>query len=224
MKNEQNQIAIVTVNYNKAQSTRELIESLEKSEYKDFTVHIVDNNSSEECQEELRKIMDKSKIKISIIHNNSNSGWGMAINQAVDWITEPLTLVLNNDTRVKPNTIGELVKYMKENTEVGICGTRILNEDGTLATAGGRFDWITRLTGITRENKARHGAKQPVILGDTEYVDDCAWIILTDVMRKPEGRYPVYLFLYFEELYLIRAARQMGYKIAYNPLAEVVHS
>ena len=228
---KEHQLAVVTINYNKAESVESLIQSLNKSKYKDFMLYIVDNNSNKACIEQLQDMLYKFKdIDISFIINSKNEGWGMAINQAVDWIHEPLLIVLNNDTRVKENTIGELVNYMNQHPEVGICGTRILNADGSLASAGGKADWLTKLTGITRENKARHNTIAPVILNDNEYVDDCAWCIKTEIMsptlnKNPKQiiRYPNYLFLYFEELYIIRGARQNGWKVAYNPLAEVFH-
>ena len=221
IRNAQQKIAIVTVNYNKSESVAGLVESLESSKYKNFKFYVVDNNSKDTMQ--LTNILGASRLDWKLIHNSENVGWGMALNLAFSkYIEESLVLVINNDTRIQPETIGELVKTMEENQMVGICGVKILHPDGSLATTGGRIDWLTRLTGITRENKARRSAQETVILNKNEFVDDCCWIIRSEIMNYVQ--YPPHLFLYFEELWIIDGARKFGYDIAYNPKAIIYHT
>jgi hypothetical protein len=37
-------------------------------------------------------------------------------------------------------------------------------------------------------------------------------------------KYPPYLFLYFEELWIVDGCRNFGYELAYNPKAVIYHS
>ena len=224
MKNLKMKIAVVTVNFNKSQSTIGLMKSLEQSDFKDIKFYVVDNNSDPKDLNNLETELFMSPMETKLIYNNKNEGWGMALNKAFVSIVKdglPLTLVINNDARIQPNTISELIKTM-ENPMIGICGVKILHPDGSLATAGGRMDWFTRLTGITRENKTRHNAQETVLLNNDEFCDDCCWCIKSDILNYVQ--YPPYLFLYFEELWIIEGARKLGYHIAYNPRAIVYHS
>lgn len=218
-------LAVITVNYNKSKSTLDLMKSLEKSNFMDFKFIVVDNNSDEEDINNLETEMFTSPLATKLIYRKSNDGWGMALNDGFKYILEqkiPLALVINNDTRVFPDTIEQLLQTMETMWDVGICGCKILNADGDTATAGGKIDWLTRLTGITRENKARWKETETVSLNDNEFVDDCAWIIRSSIMSKVQ--YPKELFLYFEELWIVEAARKLRYKLAYNPKARIVHA
>lgn len=224
IKQKQNtKLAIVTVNYNKPDSMKNLIESIKQSTHRDLKLYVVDNNSTLDSQKQVLQALKDSNLEYEYVLNKENVGWGMALNEAFKHhIKEDLTLVINNDTKIQPETIPELINTMNEHPEVGICGVKILHPDGSLATTGGRIDWLTRLTGITRENKARHNTKETVILNSNEFVDDCCWIIRTEIMNYV--KYPPHLFLYFEELWIVDGARKFGYEIAYNPKAIIYHS
>ena len=198
------------------------MKSLEKSNFKDIKFYVVDNNSDPEDLKHLEVELFMSNLDTKLIYNDKNLGWGPALNKAFEKIEESLTLVINNDTRIQPDTISELIKTMNEYPEVGICGVKILHPDGSLATTGGKIDWLTRLTGITRENKYRHNTTETIILNENEFVDDCAWMIRTEIMNYI--KYPPYLFLYFEELWIIDGCRKFGYDVAYNPKAIIYHS
>ena len=218
------EIAIITVNYNKADSMRQLVSSLQESTNQNFTLFVMDNNSSKECQEEVKQMLKDSKLSFHFIPLSANAGWGNALNygfKAINNCGYQFTLVINNDTKLDKNAINKCLETLQD-PKIGIVGFKILNEQGSITSVGGRLDWFTKLTGITRENKPRWKETETVILNDNEYVDDCCWMIKSKIMNK--AQYPPYLFLYFEELYIVRETHRMGFKIAYNPKAEVIHS
>ena len=48
-------------------------------------------------------------------------------------------LILNPDIILKNNAIFKMYSYLKENAEVGLCGSKLLNLDGTLQYSCRRF-------------------------------------------------------------------------------------
>jgi len=66
------QIAIVTINYNSAENTIKLLESLKNQTNKEFEVIVVDNNSND-----VNRLMDYQTSKTNIIYlkNDRNLGY-----------------------------------------------------------------------------------------------------------------------------------------------------
>ncbi len=218
-------VAVLTVNYNSENRTIELMESLKISSEKDFEIYIVDNASSSDSIKRLKNYISKSKFKIELIENSRNVGWGLACNQGFKLINKkkvPYVFVVNNDVRIGQRALEYCINVLEKDSSIGICGVKILNADGSVQTNGGIIKPISRLTGILFNNDEREKEKNTVILRENEFIDDCAWMIRTEAMRK-SGRYPNYLFLYFEELYIVYGVRKAGYFIAYNPSATVKH-
>jgi len=216
-------LAILTVNYNKANYTLNLLTSLGKSTFKDIKFFIVDNPSNDYDLSKLEDGCSNSDIDTMVIYNDRNSGWGPALNKGFEQINKegiPYTLVINNDTYIEPSTIEKMIQFMESNKDVGICGPKILDNAGNLQTTGGRLDWMVKLFGITRDSNNGH-IVDPYILSDKETLDDCAWMIRSKISKTL--KYPDYIFLYFEELYIVLGVRKKGYKLAYIPKAIVSH-
>lgn len=217
-------IAILTVNYNSDEKIAGLIASLKKSSYKNLILYVVDNASKPESFENLKKIIKKSKIKAKLIKSEKNLGWGMGCNLGFKEILKEdieYTLVVVSDTILEKDTIAECLKVMKKDPKAGICGTKIINSKGEIQSTGGKINLITKLTGITFENKGRRGDRVIAKLRENEFVDDCAWMIRSSLMSRI--KYPNYLFLYFEEIYITKMARRNNFEVYYNPDAKVVH-
>jgi len=216
-------LAVATVNYNKSDYTLNLIKSLERSTFRDIKVFVIDNCSSEEDIMNLVDRCAKSCLDIMIIQNKSNSGWGSGLNLAFEEINKeniPYTLVINNDTQLKYNTISLMMEVITKDKKIGICGPKILNNDGTIQTIGGILNWKVKYLGITTNNPRQY-LTETTTLSDNETLDDCCWIIRSDIMKQVH--YEPHLFLYFEEFYIILGARALGYKLAYVPSAEISH-
>lgn len=217
-------LAILTVNYNKSDTTISLLESLEKLQFKDSIFFIVDNCSAKEDIDKLETRLKQSELNTRLIKNTKNGGWGNAMNVGFDIINSekiPYTLVINNDAYPKEGTIERMLNFLITHKNVGICAPKILKEDGSIQTVGGRMDNLVKYFGITRENSAARILTEDHILNSNETIDDCSWMLRSEIMQKI--KYPEYIFVYFEEFYINKMARDFGYDLAYIPKAEVVH-
>jgi len=126
MKNKY-RVAIVIVNWNTYQLTRSCIVSLNKCVHKNFEIFLVDNNSSDESVEKLKKEFKD----LHFILNNENTGFCKANNQAIKKILSENTfnfiMLLNSDTEVSPFFIKPLIDTFKSNEKIGAVQPLILN-------------------------------------------------------------------------------------------------
>lgn len=219
-------LAVLTVCYNAVDRTKNFLNSLKQSNSLDFEVFLIDNNSSEESKKELKEFLANENFlfDISLIEKETNDGWGMGLNRGFNYINQkhiPYTLVVTNDSLIGANTIQDAIITMDNNKEVGICAARVRDMNGNIQTVGGKIKWITLLTGITFNNKERQKEDKAYIINDDEYIDDCAWIIRSELMRNIQ--YPSHLFMYFEELYVQDEIKKKGLKLMSNPKIEINH-
>ena len=139
-------IGIVTVNFNSFNDTFELIKSIEKISYKDFSMYIVDNGSK---NNEYSKLLDLKKnihsFNCEVLHSKENlgfaGGYNLGILRALSDRNDGI-LILSNDTTVEINFLTELVKTANNNNNVGIVGGKIFYFDrpDILWTVGGKVN------------------------------------------------------------------------------------
>ena len=69
------------------------------------------------------------------LENKENVGFDKENNQAIDKCAGNYILILNPDTLVLHNAVEKTVDFMDVDTTIGICGCKVINEDGTLQIA-----------------------------------------------------------------------------------------
>lgn len=111
-------VAIIIINWNGKRDTSECLRSLERLEYPNYKIIVVDNASTDGSQEFLRKNFQG----ITLIENGRNLGFGggfnVGIKEAIRWGAD-YVLCLNNDLVVDKNILRELVKVGESNTKIG---------------------------------------------------------------------------------------------------------
>ena len=121
-------VSIIIVSYNVRSYVSHAIDSILKSDYNNFEIIVVDNNSYDGTCDHLKK---KYKT-INVISNDTNRGFGKAVNQGAKHADGEYLFVLNPDTIIEEDTISKLVKFIAMNKNIGMVGPKILNADGSL--------------------------------------------------------------------------------------------
>ena len=121
-------VSIIIVSYNVRSYVSHAIDSILKSDYNNFEIIVVDNNSYDGTCDHLKK---KYKT-IHVISNDTNRGFGKAVNQGAKHADGEYLFVLNPDTIIEEDTISKLVKFISMNKNIGMVGPKILNADGSL--------------------------------------------------------------------------------------------
>ena len=191
-------VYFIVLNYNNAPDTIECIKSIENLNYQNVQAVLVDNLSTDDSEE----ILKKELPSYTLIQTGSNAGYAAGNNRGIKYAIEDgadYICILNNDVIVDPNFLTVLVDYLENNSQVGVVGPRICEyEDPTiLESTGSTVDFnkgkVTRLY---------YGEKEDKVFGKVipcDYVGG-ACMLLDVKLIKEVGYIPENYFL-FERLF-----------------------
>jgi len=220
MKNK-DKVAIVIVNWNTYKLTRSCIVSLKKCIHKNFEIFLVDNNSSDDSVEKLKKEFKD----LHFILNNKNAGFCKANNQAIKKILSENTfnfiMLLNSDTEVSPFFIKPLIDTFKSNEKIGAVQPLILNwsDKSTIWKYEGDINKTFGITSHRNKNKIFSNEK---IKSYTEWASGCC-IFTTPSIFKEVGLFDEIFFAYYEDVDWSIRLKKQNYLIALSKLSEVYH-
>jgi GT2 family glycosyltransferase len=215
-------VAIIILNWNGWEDTLECLNSLEKIEYPNYDVLVVDNNSSDGSS----KIIKENYPDINLIKNEKNYGFAegnnIGMKYAMNNSNPDYILLLNNDTIVDKDFLTEIVSVGESDKEIGILGPKIYyyGEPDKIWSVGGKISWKSCRgihIGLNEIDNGQYEEKREV-----EYINGCAFLIKTEVIKKI-GLMDKKFFLYFEETDLALRASEVGYKSIYVPKAKIWH-
>jgi GT2 family glycosyltransferase len=224
-------LSIVIVNFNAEKLLKKCLGSVyTETKQIPFDVWVVDNNSTDASV----PMMRQNFPQVNLIENKENVGFAKANNQAITKCTGDYILLLNPDTRILQNAIEKMVDFMDANPTVGICGCKVLNEDGTLQLACRRSIptpgvAFFRLTGLSKLfPKSKIMAKYNLTYLDLDKpqgVDAVsgAFLMIRKKVVDGIGLLDERFFMYGEELDWCLRAKKAGWAVMYYPDAEIVH-
>lgn len=195
-----------------------------------FEVIVVDNHSDDGTLEMLRDEFPG----VQVIRNEYNAGFTRPTNQALRISCGRYALLLNNDTLVLPGAIDRLVTFMDAHPQVGICGPKVLNRDGTLqkqcrrsyATPWDLFCYFSGLS--TRFPKSRLFARYLMTYMDEDVTHPAdaisgSCMLIRRAVLDAIGLLDERFFAYQEDADFCFRARHAGWEIMYYPEAQIVH-
>jgi len=184
-------------------------------------VILVDNASHDGTAEVVREKFPSVKI-ISNAENlrfagGNNVGIEYAIKHGADYI-----LLLNNDTEVASDFLGELVNAAESSKNIGMVGPKIYYyyDQNRIWFAGGKIEfwkgWISHI-GIREIDHGQYNSTR-----DVGYLTGCCLLIKREVIEKI-GKLDERFFIYGEDAdWCVRASRA-GYKLVYVPSSVIWH-
>ena len=137
-------VSIVIVNWDGLPHLKISLPSLQKINYPNYEIILVDNASTDGSIEYLKAQMSKlkttaQKLKLRLIENRKNLGFAKANNQGFKKAKGEYILFLNNDTKVTPDFLTKLVNVMEEDKKIGVVQPKIVFMDSGTLQAGGAF-------------------------------------------------------------------------------------
>src|SRR5262249_24045284 len=116
-----NRASIIIVTYNNLSLTRLCLESLfRNTDYPNYEVIAVDNNSTDDTQSYLVKLSEYHE-NLKIILNETNLGFAKANNQGIRQSSGDYIALLNNDTITPRGWLSRLLKHL-DDPKVGMVG------------------------------------------------------------------------------------------------------
>lgn len=222
---------IVIVNWNTGGALRACLESIAGSAGSAVTrVVVVDNASTDDSLEAASTV----PLPLTMVRNSTNRGFGAACNQGASGSTADYLLFLNPDTRLEPDTLARTLSFLQQGTQhdVGICGIRLLDDQGRPSTTAARFPspriFFGEATGLGRLAPGlfpRH-LLTPRDCASTRDVDQVigAYFMMRRSLFETLRGFDERFFVYFEEVDLSLRARLSGYRSVFFDGATAYHT
>lgn len=211
-------VTVAILNYNGRELLEVVLPSLATQEYKDFETVVVDDCSSDDSLDYLRRSWPRVRI---VSAGERNIGVAAALNLAVRSARGGLLALLNNDIELDPRWLSEMVAGLGRDPSAGSASCKLLNywSRDELDGAGDVF---------TRDGTAfRRGHGQPDAgqYECEEYVfapTAGAALYRTEVLDAV-GSFDESFFAYFEDVDWGLRAQLAGYRCLYVPTAVAYH-
>lgn len=210
-------ISIIIVGWNHWFTLENCLHSIYKQKHKNFEVIYIDNASTD-CS-----VLNISKRfpYVKIILNPKNNGFAKACNQGISIARGQFVFILNPDTELEYDAVGNLIKTISVNATIGICSPKILHFDNPK---------IINSIGMTFNKRGRQ-----YHIGDGEF-DNGKYSLEREVfmvagaamfcrkkMLDEIGGFDELFFAYGEDSELSLRAWWNGWRCVYNPESVIYH-
>lgn len=206
-------VYILILNYNSEQDTIELYNQLQRIDYQNYSILVIDNDSNHTSKTTLKKsippsdlILNKKNIGYA---GGNNIGIRKAISASADYVW-----ILNPDIRVETKTLNILVEHITEDKKIAAVGPRICMRDNKeiIFSDGGVVDTDNGIQ--TYHLKFKQNIKEIKESNKTNKVDyiDGSCLFIDINCLKEIGFLNEKFFLYFEETEWCLRARNLGWE------------
>lgn len=211
-------IGVIIVTYNGERWIGDCLKSLYNSSV-DHEIVIVDNYSIDRTLE----IIKDNFEKVRLIQLKNNIGFGRANNEGLKLALKEkwdYAFLLNQDTKVFPETLEILIDVAKKNKEYGIISPVHLD------STGGRLDhsFSYYLKRNARNEFIDHAILEKPFqkLYDFKMVNAAAWLLPLNTLNIVGGFHPMF-FLYGEDDNYCQRVKYHSLKIGVNPNSYIIH-
>lgn len=208
-------IFAIILNYNSQDTIKDCLFSVFKSDYPNYEVVVVDNDSRDGSLEFSKTLFTRAHF----IKNEKNIGFAAGINVGIRFALEKFAdyvFILNPDAFIERKTISKLVKTAESMKKSGILSPIIYNsEKEGVWFSGGKIKWLSMKAAHSQNDSKTNPYS-------TSYVSGCAMLVKKDVFREV-GLFDEDYFLYYEDADFCRRAKKKGFKCLIVPEAKVYH-
>ncbi len=213
-----NKISIIIPTWNTAQITKKCVNTI-NTFIPDQEIIVVDNGSEDNTVEVLTKIKN-----VKIVKNGTNLGFAKANNIGLKSATSDYIVFMNSDMELIDKSLLNLIKFLKENKDIGIIGPKFLNPDKTPQasvfppqTCQNAFKefWL----GQQSYSKYLPLEEEPLAVS---YISGGCIAVNKKYFEKI-GKWNEKYFFYFEDMDLCRQVTKSGKQIVYYPKCQIIH-
>jgi len=220
-KNGPGKVAVIILNWNRKDDTRDCLESLRNVLYENKEIIVVDNCSSDGSQEYIKEKFPE----VTLIEAKENFGFTGGNNLGIKYAIEhdaEYVLLLNNDTVVDKNLISAHLEVFEKEQNVGLVGPKVVyyNNPTAIWCAGCNYNPIIgkwKMYGTY--SKKRRTFEE---IEEVDWISFCVVMIKVPVF-KDIGFLDDEYFLSNEDLDFCIRAKKKNYLCYYTPKAVVKH-
>jgi O-antigen biosynthesis protein len=209
-------ISILIVLYNQAPLTYRCLRSISGTADLPVEIVIVDNASADRTGELLDRIDGAN-----IVRNSENLHFLRATNQAAERARGRALLLLNNDAMLSPGALRAARETLFSAEDVGAVGGKLVLPSGRLQEAGSIVWSDGSSIGYGRDWMP--DAPECQFRRQVDYCSGAFLLVRRDLFERL-GRFDIrFAPAYYEETDLCLRLREHGYRIVYDPRAEIRH-
>lgn len=219
-------LGIVTVLYNSESVLEEFFETLDNQTFRDFTLYVIDNASTDKSLELARRLAEKVSFPCVFFPEPKN--WGIAkgnnigIKAALGDKCEYIMLS-NNDVALVNNDTLEVMVDRMDTSDIDILCPKIYyySDPKVIWAAGGTYvkiDTMTSHYGRMEEDNGNYDVEKEI-----RYTPTCFVIIRPEVFEKI-GIMDEQYFVYYDDTDFMYRAWKAGLKIVYSPVTYILHN
>ncbi len=209
-------LSVLLVFFNQAHLSLLCLRALIDNADVPFELIIVDNASSDETGELLKRLEN-----VKLIRNDENLGFVKAVNQGAELAGADQLLLLNNDAFIEPGALGAALETLREEAGAGAVGGRIETLDGRLQEAGNIIWRDGSCAGYGRGGNPGDGEYR--FRRDVDYCSGAFLLFATALFRELGGFDEDFAPAYYEESDFCLRLRQRGLRTIYEPRAVLRH-
>ncbi|QIP13510.1 glycosyltransferase family 2 protein [Spirosoma aureum] len=213
-------ISLITINYNQAVVTCDMLESTRQLTYPNFEIIVVDNGSLENPTERIRQ---GNYPNVTVIVSPDNLGFSGGNNLGLKHAKGDFYFFLNNDTIVTPDLLETLLEPFRRDSTIGVTCPKIryYDQPNVIQYAGyhplNSYTGRTWAIGLMEPDKGQHDQSGP-----TYFAHGAAMMVSQPVLEQVGSLDDSY-FLYYEELDWSARIRRAGFQIYYQAEALIYH-
>ena len=218
-------VSVIILNWNGSLLLKKYLPSVVGFSSEEFAeIVVADNGSTDESLE----ILEKDFPSVKVIRLDQNYGFSKGYNLAIDQVSTPYVILLNDDVRVSEHWLEPMLEYMENNPNVGALQPKLLSDrDSSMfeyaGGAGGYLDKFGypfcrgRIFDTIEKDAGQYDDIKKIM-----WATGACMMIRTDLYKKSGGLDP-YFFAHMEEIDLCWRIRNLGYDIVYLPSSVVFH-
>lgn len=214
-------VEIIVLNWNGKDDTVECLRSLDKIDYPNKQISVVDNASTDDSVE----LIKGEFPDVSIIENETNlmyaGGNNAGIRKALDKNAEYI-LILNNDTAVQKDFLIYLMRTALSERGAGIVCPKICYYEnvGMIWYAGGFVNFFSG--NIYHRGLRKLDTKGFDVTDEVDYATGCCMLITRAVFDEI-GLLDEKYYIYTEDVDFSFRARKAGFKVVFEPRSIIWH-
>lgn len=211
-------ISVVIPNYNGAELIEKniptVIEALNYSK-EEWELIIVDDFSTDNSEEVIKKLQEKYKNKIIYQKNDKNYGFSTTVNSGARKAKGEFLLLLNSDVSPDVDFIKPLLDDLSDEEVFAVgCLDKSVEKNSIVERGRGKGEWSRGFM--------VHSAAE-IKKGSSLWVSGGSGMFRKDLWEKFGGLNENYNPFYWEDIDLSYRALKSGYKVIFEPESVVVH-
>ena len=221
-------LVFIIINYNDYKTTKRLLDNIKDYKVID-KIYVVDNHSTDDSYENLKKLKIK---RYEVIETSSNKGFAYALNigakKAIDDLGNVDIIFSNSDIIINSNEDLEDLKKTLDKRLVGLVGPVVV-QNGNLNRGwhlpSPKNEILSNLPGIGKRFNKKIYYDDSYYKGDSsevEVISFCFFLIKSEVLKEI-NYFDDNTFLYYEENITASKLKRTQYKTLINNNVTIIH-